>query len=211
MVDGRSLPSCRSRVVLVNPAVPQCIIIFVIRFRNPSLLGGSSLSFACSKPVVAGWIVVVVCLWVCGRCRFWGWWSYCGGYIYFTLHDGRVLLPCASALCLSMLRWFLSKGTARRRDCASMRDWALCLACFERRCSSARSVKTGAVCRQAKIKRFRVSRGKSRCRDGVPRAHVTRCLVLRAEMCERKIIELQMSSCVGSHQGVCFERRAQDH
>jgi hypothetical protein len=166
------------------------------------------LSFACSKPVVAGWIVVVVCLWVCGRCRFWGWWSYCGGYIYFTLHDGRVLLPCASALCLSMLRWFLSKGTARRRDftlhdgrvllpcasalclsmlrwflskgtarrrdCASMRDWALCLACFERRCSSARSVKTGAVCRQAKIKRFRVSRGKSRCRDGVPRAHVTR-------------------------------------
>ena len=76
-----------------------------------------------------------------------------------------------------------------------MRDWALCLACFERRCSSARSVKTGAVCRQAKIKRFRVSRGKSRCRDGVPRAHVTRCLVLRAEMCERKIIELQMSRC----------------
>ena len=115
--------SCRA---LVNPAVPQCIIIFVIRFRNPSLLGGSSLSFACSKPVVAGWIVVVVCLWVCGRCRFWGWWSYCGGYIYFTLHDGRVLLPCARALCLSMLRWFLSKGTARRRNCASMRDWALC-------------------------------------------------------------------------------------
>ena len=167
-----------------------------------SLLGKSCrpavyhhICYSFSKPVVAGWIVVVVCLWVCGRCRFWGWWSYCGGYIYFTLHDGRVLLPCASALCLSMLRWFLSKGTARRRDCASMRDWALCLACFERRCSSARSVKTGAVCRQAKIKRFRVSRGKSRCRDGVPRAHVTRCLVLRAELCERKIIELQMSRC----------------
>jgi hypothetical protein len=81
-----------------------------------------------------------------------------------------------------------------RRGAAGARH-KTCLACFERRCSSARSVKMGAVRRPAGIKRFRVSRGKSRCRDGVPRAHVTRCLVLRAEMCERKIIELQMSRC----------------
>ena len=109
-----------------STAVRSQVVVLV------SLLGKSCrpavyhICYSFSKPVVAGWIVVVVCSWVCGRCRFWGWWSYCGGYIYFTLHDGRVLLPCASALCLSMLRWFLSKGTARRRNCASMRDWALC-------------------------------------------------------------------------------------
>ena len=62
-----------------------------------------------------------------------------------------------------------------RRGAAGARH-KTCLACFERRCSSARSVKMGAVRRPAGIKRFRVSRGKSRCRDGVPRAHVTRCL-----------------------------------
>ena len=47
--------------MLVNPAVPQCIIC-VIRFRNPSLLGGSSSSFA-SGCVAVAVLGLVVLLW----------------------------------------------------------------------------------------------------------------------------------------------------
>ena len=90
-----------SRPCWVPPAVPPC---------NQFVLRSVSYCRRRRRLLVGVWSLSAL-----GPCGV----VIVGSYIHFTCWT--VFSPCTRALCLSMLRWFPSKGTARRRDCASMR------------------------------------------------------------------------------------------